>query len=176
MEEHFDKSVDEIRDGGAEFLSNLVHPDSTKVVVPQLLGQLQQKDPFQSLTVFQLMRSKPDAEFEWFYTVSKKHAETGGLISLTNPIRSLGFLAEKLECVIEEHVFMKENYRRFMTLTRREREILGLIAQGETHKRIADRLYISPFTVKSHRQNIIRKLETRRIADFIKYAEMFDLD
>jgi len=44
-------------------------------------------------------------------------------------------------------------------LSRREREILSLLADGIEAKDIANRLFISPKTVDTHRQNILEKLE-----------------
>jgi DNA-binding NarL/FixJ family response regulator len=43
-------------------------------------------------------------------------------------------------------------------LTRREIEVLGLMAEGMTNQEIADRLIVSPTTVKTHVQNILQKL------------------
>jgi len=43
-------------------------------------------------------------------------------------------------------------------LTPREREVLILIAQGETNAHVAERLFISPYTVRVHAQNIYRKI------------------
>ena len=43
-------------------------------------------------------------------------------------------------------------------LTKREREILQLIAEGYTNKEIAEKLFLSPSTIHSHRTNILTKL------------------
>ncbi|MHB1318208.1 MAG: response regulator [Anaerolineae bacterium] len=43
-------------------------------------------------------------------------------------------------------------------LTRREMEVLGLMAEGLTNQEIADRIIVSPTTVKTHVQNILQKL------------------
>jgi RNA polymerase sigma factor (sigma-70 family) len=48
--------------------------------------------------------------------------------------------------------------KKMKALTRREREILGLIVQGLTNKQIAELLCISQATVKTHVENIIGKL------------------
>ena len=45
--------------------------------------------------------------------------------------------------------------------TRREEEVLGLLAQGLSNKAIASRLGLSPDTVKDHLENVYRKLEVR---------------
>jgi DNA-binding NarL/FixJ family response regulator len=43
-------------------------------------------------------------------------------------------------------------------LTRREVEVLRLVAQGMSNQRIAERLVVSPFTVKRHVANLLAKL------------------
>ena len=48
--------------------------------------------------------------------------------------------------------------RHLTTLSRRELEVLGLVADGGANKEIAERLGLSEFTVKRHIQNILRKL------------------
>lgn len=58
----------------------------------------------------------------------------------------------------------------FATLTKREREILQLLAEGWTTKRIAEDLHVSIKTVETHRQHIMDKLELRSLADLTKYA------
>lgn len=55
-------------------------------------------------------------------------------------------------------------------LTDREREILQLVAEGCTSKEIADRLYISPRTVDTHRANVMDKLDLDGITELIRYA------
>ncbi len=47
------------------------------------------------------------------------------------------------------------------SLTRREEEVLALLAQGLSNKAIASRLGLSPDTVKDHLENVYRKLEVR---------------
>ena len=55
-------------------------------------------------------------------------------------------------------------------LTSREREILQLIAEGETHQHIADRLFISVRTVDTHTNNIMKKLNLHDTASLVTYA------
>lgn len=55
-------------------------------------------------------------------------------------------------------------------LTDREREILGLIAQGLTTNAIAATLFLSPHTVRSHRDHVMTKLGLHSKAALIKYA------
>lgn len=55
-------------------------------------------------------------------------------------------------------------------LTRREREILALIANGTTTPDIAGRLGISPLTARKHRENLMRKLNLHNAAELTAYA------
>ena len=55
-------------------------------------------------------------------------------------------------------------------LAPREREVLKLLAEGRTSKRIAELLAISPRTVETHRRNIMRKLRLHSVAELTKFA------
>jgi DNA-binding NarL/FixJ family response regulator len=56
------------------------------------------------------------------------------------------------------------------TLTRREREVLQLVAEGYSNARVAGRLSISRRTTESHRASIMRKLRFRNHVDLVRYA------
>ncbi|MEZ4960449.1 MAG: response regulator transcription factor [Saprospiraceae bacterium] len=55
-------------------------------------------------------------------------------------------------------------------LTNREKEVLALIADGLTNNEIAEKLFISPLTVDSHRKNLLAKFGVKNTAAMIKYA------
>ncbi len=55
-------------------------------------------------------------------------------------------------------------------LTRREKEILELIAEGMTNNEIAQKLFISVSTVDTHRKNLLAKFEAKNIAALIRVA------
>lgn len=52
-------------------------------------------------------------------------------------------------------------------LTKREYEIIELIRLGCTTKEIAERLFLSELTVKTHRRNISEKIDSRNVADML---------
>ncbi|GAA4037448.1 response regulator transcription factor [Hymenobacter glaciei] len=60
-------------------------------------------------------------------------------------------------------------------LTRREKEILGFIAQGLTSQDIADRLFLSALTVETHRRNLLAKFEVNNTASLIRLAAQHQL-
>ena len=55
-----------------------------------------------------------------------------------------------------------------LNLTPREQEILKLIAIGKTSQEIANILFISIFTVNTHRQNLLKKYKLKNITPLIK--------
>lgn len=55
-------------------------------------------------------------------------------------------------------------------LTSREIEVLSLIAQGQKSKDIAINLYLSQYTVETHRKNLMRKLEVNSISSLLHVA------
>jgi two-component system response regulator FixJ len=64
----------------------------------------------------------------------------------------------------------KEAARQLASLSRREGEVLSLLARGLSHKEIAYELQISVRTVEVHRARMLRRLGTRRLAEAIRMA------
>lgn len=63
----------------------------------------------------------------------------------------------------------------FTQLSEREREVLVLMASGATNKEIAQRLYLSPHTIKEHTSSLYRKLNVRNRAEAVQRAERLGL-
>lgn len=61
-------------------------------------------------------------------------------------------------------------------LSARELEIVKLIIKGDPNKIIADKLFITEATVKTHRQRILHKLQLKNTSELIKYAYDRNLD
>jgi DNA-binding NarL/FixJ family response regulator len=82
------------------------------------------------------------------------------------------FSAPISEAEIESYLRKAEGvpFDLYDTLTEREREVLQLTAEGHSGNEIADRLFISPRTVESHRANLMRKLNVRNQKELIRFA------
>jgi DNA-binding NarL/FixJ family response regulator len=57
------------------------------------------------------------------------------------------------------------------TLTKREKEILNMLLEGFSTKKIADKLFISYRTVDKHRSNMMEKLKVHNVVDLLNYAQ-----
>lgn len=55
-------------------------------------------------------------------------------------------------------------------ITRREREVLGLLATGMSSVEIGEKIFISPLTVESHRRNLLQKFKVANVAALIHRA------
>lgn len=64
----------------------------------------------------------------------------------------------------------KERRKPGEQLTRREREVLALIASGLTNRQIGEKLFISIKTVETHRARIMQTLDLHTTADLVRYA------
>jgi len=64
----------------------------------------------------------------------------------------------------------KSQNHELLQLTDREKEVLVLIAEECSTKEIAEKLFISPNTVETHRKNLFSKLKVKNLAGLVKYA------
>lgn len=64
----------------------------------------------------------------------------------------------------------KKNVADDIVLTKREREILELVYQGLPTAEIAEKLFISPYTVETHRRNLLSKTDTRNATQLVNKA------
>ncbi len=75
---------------------------------------------------------------------------------------------------------LREDYMRYLRqrgledshelLTDREREVLQLLAEGKSNKEVAGLLNLSPYTVETHRTNLMQKLNLHNTAEIVLYA------
>jgi two-component system response regulator NreC len=80
--------------------------------------------------------------------------------------------ADILESVVSDYVSQLSNseYEAYRQLSNRERQVLQLLAEGNSTKEIAFKLHVSVKTIESHRQNIMNKLGIRTLAGLTKFA------
>ncbi|MBI3195525.1 MAG: response regulator transcription factor [Ignavibacteriae bacterium] len=104
-----------------------------------------------------------------------KNSLTGDLLKAIRTVHSgEQFFTPAISKIIIDSFVKQSNIPDYkvkeIELTPREREILQLIAEGNTNQQIADKLFISVRTVEFHRANIIEKLGVHDVAGLVKYA------
>ena len=61
------------------------------------------------------------------------------------------------------------------SLTPREQEVMRLLAEGFSSKKVAEKLFISPKTVDNYRTSILNKLDLRSTVELVRYAAKLGL-
>ncbi len=93
-------------------------------------------------------------------------------------------LVDAIESVMDGQVFMSNEVASIVrkgpdpkipVITRREQEVLALIAEGFTNGEIAEKLFISTTTVDSHRKSLLAKFDVKNTAILIRQAMQYQL-
>lgn len=88
--------------------------------------------------------------------------------AIESVIQGQQFLSNEVASIIE-----KAGDSKIPVITRREKEVLGLIADGLTNHEIAEKLFISTTTVDTHRKSLLAKFEVKNTAILIRLAMQF---
>lgn len=80
------------------------------------------------------------------------------------------YVCQKVSGIILNEFFNNPQENEESGLSKRETEILQLIAEGKSSKEIGELLFLSSKTVDTHRKNIMDKLELRTLPELTKYA------
>ena len=161
------------------------HPDVviTETIMPrmnglELTGQILRRYP--DLKVLVLTRNEREDCVLRLVQVGAggyllKTVESTDLVAAVRAIVSGGRVLQPkaLEAVLDDYLqrVHEPTARRYaVELTAREREVLKLIAEGNTNQDIADLLCLSRKTVETHRSNIMDKLNLHKVTDLVKYA------
>ncbi len=169
-----EKSMEEVRQLGSDFVLSIADKRSQKMFE---LKRLFFADPEKQNSTFSyIQRLKYDLRqipFKMFYTTSKLYRDGKNTLSFSQPLHLLHENSYIKEIIEHRYIFFNKNYFKFNLLTPRECEILALIAAGDDNQKIAQKLFISTNTVKTHRKNICRKLETGKLIELVQYAQVF---
>lgn len=79
-------------------------------------------------------------------------------------------VTRQLSVAVREEMAREQKRARFDHLTRREVEVLERVAAGKTSREIAEEFGISPRTIETHRESLMRKLKARNAAELTRFA------
>lgn len=169
--ENFQRSLEEIQFMGRDFVNEVTDNKTQYIISTSLVDFSKNGSENATFNFIQRVRYSKKDDFSIFYTVTKKYRNKTSLLSYTQPINKLNGGSYLKEIVDDRYKFFNNNYYKFIQLSKREKEIISLIIHGNNNKQIAEKLFISYHTVKTHRKNIFRKLETSNLlflGDFYK--------
>jgi DNA-binding NarL/FixJ family response regulator len=101
-----------------------------------------------------------------------KNSNKKELLNAINRITDHGtYYSNEVISIMTENFIAKEKIRdKTQELSSREKEVISLICQELTTAEIAEKLFLSPLTVETHRKNILRKTNSKTIVGLIKFA------
>ena len=99
-----------------------------------------------------------------------KNAEKDELLeAIESILKGNKYFSQSIKDVYLKGMFSNEQSL-IESLSKREKEVLKLIAEEYTTQEIADKLFLSKHTIESYRKNLISKLDVRNLAGLTKYA------
>ena len=105
------------------------------------------------------------------YSYLLKDSDSEELVSAILAVsRNEKYISQKLSNVLIENIGKSDKELQKDDLSTREREVLQLIAEGNSSKEIGEILFLSSKTVDVHRNNIMQKLDIHTLQDLTKYA------
>lgn len=167
---------DEIQAIGVDFLPLVMHP-RTLTVAPTILPSFHaQKDSTQVMTFMQYIKPRGDSDYLPVITFAKPPEDDTSPIVCISPFPSdFDRLSRKMERVVEMDTFQFKHFERFQSLTKREVQVLRMLATGHNNRQIAEALSISRPTVETHRKRLKAKLELKNFRDLWKFSIAFGL-
>ena len=174
-------SAEETRELGKDYAKAIQYDEKdAREILNEIDDFFHCQDDSAILSQFQRLRPKHKKGYEWMYIASKLICEkpdqpASKRLLIAAPVSHMAKMNSKITRVLEENLYMKKNFKRFAALTKREKEVLSLVAVGKESKEIGEMLFISRYTVEQHRKNISKKLEHRNYAELIQFAMAFDL-
>lgn len=171
---------DELRAIGTDYYKKFFPTSEITEIIKGMQALHKRQDTTEVLNFFQRVRPNENSEYKWYFTISKLYQDdptkpAHKIIHIANEVNTLGPIASKVHRLLEEGDYIKHNFKKFMLLTKREKEIITLLVEGKHSSDIAGSLFISPFTVNTHRRNINSKLQIKSFAGLVKFAMTFEL-
>ncbi|EAY30472.1 response regulator transcription factor [Microscilla marina] len=172
FEKKLNVSTETVANDPTLFIKNGVYPGDFEKGV-----RLVQDFVLKGKSIGYIQRVKPVGSGNYLplYTLINGQSYKKSLVSVLISLEKVGQVTNKMLRILEETLYMRNNYYKFAALTPREKEIITLLALGYQNNEIGEQLFISKATVEQYRKNLKRKLEVRRFVDLIRFAQAFDL-
>jgi len=173
-------TLDELQEIGSDYHKRFFNNEDMSDFLQKIKALLARKNPDESFSFFQQVKFKDRKKWVWHLSALRifHQAQDGSpthTCTTAIPIDQMKHIPNKAERLLAESMFFNKNLDNFLSLGDREKEVLKLVALGESSGEIAEKLFISIETVRTHRKNIKQKLRIKSSYEFTKYAYAFDL-
>jgi len=173
-------SLKQLKELGEAYQHMFFNPDDMEDSWTKVVQLINSADDSKFVTYFQQVRPSPGHEWKWYLSSAKvfmrnEQGQSTHILVTASPVDPLHHVTSKVNRLLEENNFLHRNQRIFASLTKRENEILKLMALGDSSIEIKNKLHISGQTASTHRRNIKAKLGAASNYDIVRFAQAFDL-
>ena len=174
------QSVEELSNLGAAYFEHFFIPEESSAIFQRYLKMQQKQDADEIFSFMHRVRAINESSYKWYFASAKllfnpQETIASKILLIVNEVNSIGSIAHKINKVLEETDWMKKNFIKFCSLTKREKQIINLLVNGKSNREVADTLLMTLLTVKTHRRNIANKLDARNFALLYKFATTYGL-
>lgn len=174
--DYLQHSSEELELLGPSYFDLFFPKEEISGIMTQLSAFIKSNDSSKVNSFFQRVRPNAQTDYKWFLTTSMLCSlPINNITHIAIEVGSLNNTGKILESITENNTYINTHYRLFHELTKREKEIIGMIANGRSCAEISNLLYISLHTVHNHRKHINKKLEISSLSQLIKFAIAFNL-
>jgi LuxR family transcriptional regulator len=172
--------MEQLKEMGPVYFETFFPGEEIQILKPKLLRFAAVNDPSALYSFFQRAKPVDSYNYDWYFTTSRIYPvglAPGQLQLMHIAINAecIGCSAKKIVRLLDDTSYAIKKYREFSSLSKREKEIISLVAIGNSSRVISDMLYISLHTVNNHRKNIQSKLNLKSFSELIRFAVAFDL-
>ncbi len=173
-------SLQELKDMKEKYHERFFNNEDMEDFMEKLNLLIFNKDQKETFTFFQQIKFKDRQEWVWHMGSIRifhqdKHKNPTHLVTVAFPIDQMKHIPHKAERLLAENEFFRQNFKKFLALGSRSKQVLRLVALGKSSGDIAVELNISIETVNTHRKNIKKKLNISTTYQFTEYAQAYDL-
>ena len=173
-------TLEEIIKMGPDYHKAFFNTEESQEYVPLIVDLLERNNNSESLSLFQQVKGRHQQDWTWYASTLKIFMRDDAgkpllAITIAIPIDAKHHITAKVSRLLEENNFLRKNYHKFSQLSKRERQILRLLALGKSAAEIAGELFIAITTAETHRRNIRHKLNITSNFELLQYARAFDL-
>ena len=174
--EFLNKPNEELVAMGRDFLEKYIHPDSSSIEHPKLISYFQSSNNKSTYCYFEKVRKSESKDiYEWFMSLCSSPNSYEKLLCFSIPLCQIEGASKTLTQVVDDNLFLRKNYLKFCSLSKREVEIIKMVEQGWSRRGLANKLNISILTIDTHRKNIREKLEVSSFREVSRYIRAFNL-
>ncbi|UOE48119.1 helix-turn-helix transcriptional regulator [Mucilaginibacter sp. SMC90] len=173
-------TLDELKAMGPEiYHAKYFNTEDSDEYVPKILHLIKSRTQ-DHVSYFQQARSSKHMEWQLFVSNTKVFARNDAgdathILTLASMLDPVHHITTKVNRLMDDISFLRKNNLLFLTLTRREKEILKYIATGMSSAEIGATLFIAPATAETHRKNIKNKLRLKNHYDAVRFAQAYNL-